>query len=213
MTSIDPERNNGKPWSDEDRELLRKLYPHDSNANLARIFGRSHAGINNAAVKLRLFKSPEYMATKPGQFSRGDTAWNKGMKGWQPGGASKASQFRPGNVNHNWKPIGHEMEISGYLYRKIKEGGTQHQNYRPIHHLTWVESRGPIPDGHIVAFKDGNARNCDINNLELITRAENMRRNSHHTHLPPELCQIVQLRGQLTRKINNRRRQNAEQDH
>ncbi|WP_027967289.1 HNH endonuclease signature motif containing protein [Halomonas halocynthiae] len=206
MTTIDPLRNNSKPWSDSDLELLHDMYPHASNATLARIFGRSYHSIKSTAAKRQLLKSPEYIATHPGRFRQGDTAWNKGMKGLDIGG--KGTRFKPGHISHNWKPIGHEMEISGYLYRKIAEGGTQHENYRPVQHIVWEERYGPVPDGRIVAFKDGNNRHFAINNLELITRSENMRRNSHHTNYPPEISQIIQLRGTLNRKIKNRIKQN-----
>lgn len=210
MTTIDPLRNNRKPWSNSDLEKLRDMYPHNSNTTLARIFGRSYNSIKNTAAKLQLHKSAEYMATGPGQFSQGDAAWNKGMKGLDIGG--KGTRFKPGHISHNWKPIGHEMEISGYLYRKTAEGGTQHENYRPVQHIVWEEHYGPVPDGHIVTFKDGNNRHFAINNLELITRSENMRRNSHHNNYPPEISQIIQLRGALNRKINNRRRQHEQHE-
>lgn len=43
-----------------------------------------------------------------------------------------------------------------------------------------------------------------LDRLELVTRAENMRRNSRHTRYPPDLNAVMQLKGALTRKINNR---------
>ncbi len=55
-----------------------------------------------------------------------------------------------------------------------------------------------------MVFRDGNRRNFAPPNLELVSRSELMRRNSHWNTLPPELAQIVQLRGALTRKINRR---------
>ncbi|BBI51055.1 hypothetical protein HORIV_34760 [Vreelandella olivaria] len=55
-------------------------------------------------------------------------------------------------------------------------------------------------------FRDGDKRNFAPANLELISRAELMRRNSY-LNLPEPLPQIVQLRGALNRKINSRSKQ------
>ncbi len=200
-------RNNGKPWSDEDVALLRELYPNESNATLAKIFGRSESGIQNQAVKMELHKSEAYMATGPGQFRPGQPVWNKGMKGLDIGG--KATRFPKGHRPHTWQPIGHErVSKDGYLQRKVTDTGCTPRDYRPVHHLVWEEHTGaPVPKGHALVFRDGNLRNFDPANLELVTRAELMRRNSHHTNLPPELARIVQLRGAITRKINRRRKQ------
>jgi hypothetical protein len=43
-----------------------------------------------------------------------------------------------------------------------------------------------------------------LGRLELISRAENMRRNSYHTRYPKEVAQLIQLRGALNRQINKR---------
>ncbi|WP_243470316.1 hypothetical protein [Vreelandella lionensis] len=55
-------------------------------------------------------------------------------------------------------------------------------------------------------FRDSNSRNFAPANLELISRADLMRRNSY-LNLPEPLPQIVQLRGALNRKINRRSQQ------
>ena len=57
-----------------------------------------------------------------------------------------------------------------------------------------------------MVFRDEDNRNFAGENLELISRADLMRRNSY-LHLPPEIAQIVQLRGALTAKINRRSKQ------
>lgn len=204
MSDIDPLRNNGKPWGEADRHLLAELYSDEPNATLARIFGRSENSIDNQATVLGLKKSDAYMATNPGCFKAGITPWNKGHH-YVTGGRSAETRFKKGRKPQTWQPIGHERVCDGYLQRKVTDTGYSPRDYRPVHHLVWEKHHGrPIPEGHAVAFRDGNARNFDPGNLELITRAELMRRNSYHTNLPPELAQIVQLRGVLTRKINRR---------
>jgi hypothetical protein len=42
-----------------------------------------------------------------------------------------------------------------------------------LHRAVWEEHHGPIPKGMIIAFKDSNKLNCDIDNLVMITQSEN----------------------------------------
>jgi hypothetical protein len=84
-------------------------------------------------------------------------------------------------------------------------------NWLPLHILEWERAHGPLPAGHCLSFKDGDRRHVDLANLELRTRADNMRRNSVH-NLPKALAQTVQLLGALTRQINRRTTGHEEQD-
>lgn len=191
-------------WTKADRDALAKHYPDTPNRVLSQIFRRTQASIKCAAVKQGLRKTAAYMSTGPGQFAPAQEPWNKGTKGLDIGG--KATRFKPGQRPNNWRPIGHERVGKGdILQRKATETGNRQRDYRALHALTWEAHYGPIPAGHIVVFRDGNRRNFDIDNLELISRAENMRRNSYHNNLPPEVARLVQLRGVLTRKLNQRR--------
>ena len=53
----------------------------------------------------------------------------------------------------------------------------------------------------MVVFRDGDRRNFDPANLELITRGELMRRNSIH-NLPPELADTYRVLARLHKAIN-----------
>lgn len=74
------------------------------------------------------------------------------------------------------------------------------RDWKSIHILLWEEHVGPIPIGHCVCFKDNNKQNVVIDNLELITRAERMRRNSIHRY-PPELKSAIRVISKLKRTI------------
>lgn len=51
----------------------------------------------------------------------------------------------------------------------------------PYHRHLWEQENGPIPAGHNLIFRDGNTMNCALDNLELISRAENVKRNTNRT--------------------------------
>ena len=193
-------------WTQQEDERLAELYFDHKLADIAALMGRSISSVANRRVKLGLERTEEQQARiGNGRFTKGHKTWNKGKKGWVQGGRSKETRFKPGQRSNTRRPIGAERNtIDGILLRKVSDTGHKLTDWRPVHVLVWEAEHGPVPDEHIVIFKDGNRRNFDISNLECITRAENMRRNSYHTNYPPELANLIQLRGVLTRKINKR---------
>lgn len=196
-------RNHGKPWSPQDDDDLRRLYPTNEIRALMQIFGRAEKSIAARAHRLGLTKAEGYEPPRRGMFESGLVPWNKG-KPHPTRGRAVETQFKKGRKPHTWVPIGHErVSRDGILERKVQDATHPKDNFRSVHSLIWEEHHGPIPEGHIVRFKDGNKRNFDLDNLELVTRAENMHRNSVH-RLPKELAELVQLRGALNRKLNNR---------
>ena len=92
----------------------------------------------------------------------------------------------------------------------MSDTGYSPRDYVAVHKLVWEAAHGPVPQGHIVVFRDSNRRNFDLANLECISQAENMRRSSLHRY-PPEIVQAMQLRGALNRNINDRRKRDEQQ--
>ncbi|RKS87293.1 HNH endonuclease [Orbus hercynius] len=115
-------------------------------------------------------------------FSKGNIAWNKGVTGYM--GANKTS-FKKGLVPHNYRPVGSErITKDGYIEVKIKDPKT----WRLKHIHVWEQVNGKLPTGHCIIFNDSNRKNCDLSNLQLITREENARFNkSGYSHYPQEL--------------------------
>lgn len=210
-------------WTDEQLALLRELYPHEPTAFVAGRIGRSIRSTYEKALAIGLRKTPEFLRSgragrldgikgMPTRFKPGQQPWNAGLKGWQAGGRSAETQFKKGMKPQTWHPIGHErITDDGYLQRKMNDTGVTRRDYVNVHWLVWFEAGREIPPGHILVFRDGNRQNIVLENLELITRQENMRRNTVH-NLPKPLAELVQLRGALQRKINRLTNTNAK-DH
>jgi hypothetical protein len=108
-----------------------------------------------------------------GRFKKGHTPHNKGKHtGSYPG--MVATQFKKGNTPKNHRPVGSErVNCDGYLERKIAEPNI----WRQVHVLNWEAVNGPIPEGHVVIFKNGDKTNPEISNLLLVSRAELARMN------------------------------------
>lgn len=102
-------------------------------------------------------------------YTKGHEPWNKGLKGWTAPGAEK-TWFRKGSLPVNTTlPVGSEVIYKGgYLYVKVAMPDV----WVSKHQLIWEQQNGPVPEGHVIVFKDQNIRNFDPENLMLISRAE-----------------------------------------
>lgn len=194
--------------------MLNHFYPNHRNDVLAKVLGRSMSSINNAAHKWEFKKSDEFVkeltrrSWQKGnhensikhQFRKNHEPWNKGTKGLQIGGVQ--TQFKPGNVPHGTKydgAISVRTDTSGHTYKYIR---IKKSVWKLYHRHVWEQHHGPIPEKHVVVFKDGNWQNCDISNLECISTRENMLRNSVQRY-PEEIKEVIRARAVLTRTINS----------
>jgi len=219
-------------WTEAERDEVRRRYPHERTADIARDMGRSVGGIYDQANKLGLKKSPEFMSRIHGsvliragaasRFSANHATWNKGIPGSTGNHPNtQRTQFKSGRKpedSRNYRPVG-SLRIckDGYLERKV----TDDQSIAParrwigVHRLVWGETNGPIPKGCAVVFRPGMASTdpdeITIDRVELITRAELMRRNTRH-NLPPELNALISTKARLTRLITEREKRHEKQD-
>ena len=53
---------------------------------------------------------------------------------------------------------------------------------QPVHRLEWEKHFGPIPNDAVIHHKDGNKKNWDIFNLQILSRAEHIREHSDIVH-------------------------------
>jgi len=210
-------------WTKRQLATLRREYPRRSCAEVARLVGHSVTSTYQKARLQGLRKSAAFLASaasgrlRPGdtrglsgRFRRGLAPWNKG-KHWVAGGRSPLTRFKKGNRPHTWRPIGTErVNADGILQRKVTDTGYPPADWKAVHALIWEEANGPVPPGHVVVFK-GKDKRIALENLELVSRQELMRRNSYHTRYPKEIALAIQLRGALMRQINKRER-DAKQD-
>jgi hypothetical protein len=117
---------------------------------------------------------------------------------------TKATRFQVGGRVWNHRPVGWErVNVYGYIEVKIAEPRT----FKLKHRHAWEQAHGPIPKGHNVVFRDGDTMNCKPENLELVSNAENMKRNTLH-RFPEEVRQLIHAKGALTRQINNKLKNN-----
>lgn len=186
-------------WSEDDLRLLARVYPTADTAYIAEMFGVSPRALAQRARKEGIRKALGFVGPR---FQKGLTPWNKGLSYCPPG--SERGHFQKGSKPQTWKPVGTEkINKDGVLVRKISDTGAKLEDWQPVHKLVWEQHNGPTPADHIVVFVDKDKRNFAIENLLLVSRAENMRRNTIHRY-PPELVSVMKLAGKLRRKINEK---------
>lgn len=198
-----------KFWSVEDVAILKFLYPEMTNFNIAKILGKTEMSIIHKAWVLRLVKDKEFInrcAAKT-MFKKGNVSFNKGLKQsdfMSPDAIKRtaATRFKKGDLPHNAYDKDGIINVRrdnktgiDYLYIRVKLGvWVLYQRYQ------YEKFIGEIPVGFIVALKDGNSGNCHPFNLELLSKRENMLRNTIQRY-PDELIKSMKMLGKLKRKI------------
>jgi hypothetical protein len=197
-------------------DILNEKYPNTPTHLLAKELGISINSVYRKSNALGLKKSEEYKNSpfsgrlRPGtniggntKFQKGNVPFNKGKK-MNPETYSKVSKtmFKKGNKPHNTKEIGRinkRIDNTGipYLYIKISDS-----NWQLLHRVIWQLYNGDIPEKMKITFIDGNSLNCQINNLQMVSYADLMRKNSHR-NIPKELLEVIKLKNKLISKINS----------
>lgn len=195
-------------WTMQETELLIEYYPHRSTKEVAFITGKSVPQCYAKAFALQLHKTPEYLATEASgrlqkgnqatQFYKGHQPWNKGLKGIQIGG--QETQFKKGSIPANHKEVGSErIDEDGYTYIKIAE----HTRWVLKHRHIYEQHHGKLEPHMIVIFRDKNISNFEIDNLEAITKMENMERN-RITKYPKPIQDTIKTLNKLWHAIKSK---------
>jgi hypothetical protein len=194
-------------------DIIRQRYPFEPTKKIADDLGLSESSVYNRAFAMGIKKDPVYLRStqfppgylggKATQFQKGQAPPNKGQKMSKDLYQKVAkTMFKKGNKPMNTQPIGtihQRSDKSGKMYLYIKLADS---NWQLLNRYTWEQYHGPIPKGLIVAYKDGNYLNNDINNLMLLTKKENMARNTIQ-RFPVELQKLIKINCKLNKKIKN----------
>jgi hypothetical protein len=194
-------------------DIIRQRYPFEPTKKIADDLGLSESSVYNRAFAMGIKKDPVYLRStqfppgylggKATQFQKGKAPPNKGQKMSKDLYQKVAkTMFKKGNKPMNTQPIGtihQRSDKSGKMYLYIKLADS---NWQLLNRYTWEQYHGPIPKGLIVAYKDGNYLNNDINNLMLLTKKENMARNTIQ-RFPVELQKLIKINCKLNKKIKN----------
>lgn len=191
-------------FTQEQIDFIAENYAGRSIARMTDLFNKRFNDTKTRQQIKTFVHNLGLISGRTGRFEKGNIPHNKGRKGWDAGGNSAKTRFKPGQRGSKWVPVGSErITKDGIIQRKVNDTGYPPHDWKSAHALLYERHHGPIPDGHIVRFRNRDKTDIRIENLELVSRAENMRRNSIH-NLPEALTDVIRIRGVLNRRINER---------
>lgn len=188
----------------EDAEILAN-YLRVPIKQLAERMGRSFTGIMGrlGAMGLEIPLKLREERKAQGMIKTGNVPHNKGLTmPLETYNKVKRTFFLKGHQPHNTK------EKNGVVSNRVDKNGRKYNFIRvsigkwiPLARYVWEEKHGALPKGSIVVFKDGNANNCLVENLEAITRKQNVLRNSLY-RFGPDIALSFRLLKKLKRKVD-----------
>lgn len=193
-----------RTWTDEQEQYLVAHYATTSNAELAAELGKKNADrVMAKAKRLGLKKSRQFLKEScqqrenSGKFKKGLIPHNKGKKLSEDTKAKLVkTMFKSGNRPHNTLQVGAETQDKyGYVMVKVAEPNV----WRYKHRIAFGE---PVPKGHKVIFLDGNKYNFERDNLQLVSNAELMSKNTMYRY-PPELVRLLKTLNKLKKRVAN----------
>ena len=168
-------------WTDEQTDFLKNKYHIWGDVEIAEFFNSVFPEKKKGWTKKHIEKKRRYLKLKR------TTEEKKSIH-------ARNTLFCSYAENHYKRWIGVETEIGTVkvwrmekgerptLYIKVSaEEATCFGGYIKLAHYNWIKANGPIPEGHVIRLKDGNSFDCNIENLECLTKAENGARNCNQS--------------------------------
>lgn len=150
-------------WTDEEKLYLKEIVKNKTTKEIQKLmiekfdYNFSH---NQIAAAMKRYK------IKSGykNFYEGMNAWNKGKKGFM--GPNKTS-WKQGRLPHNYKKVGSERLIEGYIHIKVADPNIwmlkQRYMYEKYHNCK-------LKKDETIIFADKNKLNFNEDNLIKVTR-------------------------------------------
>ena len=197
--------------------FMREYVPGHSHREIQAEFNRRFSPEITIDQVKSYIKNNHLNTGRTGRFQKGTVPPNKGKK-VSPEKYEKMAptMFRQGHLPQNTDPIGTEkMLADGYVWVKIDDQpkAKKNVNWKQKHRLVWEQHNGPIPEGSLIIFKDGNRQNFDISNLACVTRAEHARLNQGNLRkADPDLTEAGILIAKIRTSIGEARKKRRATD-
>ena len=201
-----------RKYTQEERDFMKEYVPGHSYKEILEAFNERFSPAINAGQLKGFLANNKLNTGRTGRFEKGHVPPNKGKTvSKEMYDAMAPTMFKPGNKPPNTLPIGTEkMLADGYIWVKIddKPKVPKRVNWIQKHVLLWEQHNGPVPEGCVVKFLDDDRTNITIENLRLITKAQNVRMNQNGLHGPdPEMTKLGIAVADLIIKTAERKKQ------
>lgn len=164
-----------RKYNEQENEYLRELTLSDhSLKETARLFMERFEGHEMTATQVKTWRANNHCKSHlTGRFEKGHVPANKGKH--QPTtGRMAETQFKKGHRPHDYLPVGSitvRHDKNGHDYHWIKVSDPN--KWKMLHVKMWEDANGRIPEGYCINFCNGNTMDCRLENMMLVSRAEN----------------------------------------
>lgn len=198
LKAVKAKYGNFNSLTTDEVKILKEFYPVRKNSEVLAMLlpGRTERQMYNKVQLMGIHKDKafwgQYMRDlyndlseeqleqrRKSQFKKGHSTHNKGVP---------MPEHVREKLKHTWYQKGHQPKHALYdgaiTIRNDKEWGqirfirVDKGRWIPLHHYVWQQAGNEVKEGHVIIFIDGDTSNCAIDNLQQITCADNMRRNS-----------------------------------
>lgn len=157
-------------YSQEIRQFISDNYRGVGPKDMAELLNKTYGTSYTKSQMKGYYGNNNINSGVTGYFQKGGVSHNKGKKGYYTPGSEKG-WFKKGQEPVNHKPVGSErVDVDGYTLIKTAEPNV----WELKHKVIWTEKNGPVPNGHVLTFLDGDKSNIVIENIKLITMNESM---------------------------------------
>lgn len=162
-------------WTEEVKDFIRREVKTHSMKEVAEMVKTEFKWPEMSETLIKGALMRYHIKTgRTGRYEKGSVPANKG-KPMSEATRRKIERtwFQKGQRPPNELPIGSRVfSKDGYLMEKIRDDlkSKACERWRPVHQLLWEKERGPIPEGYVVTFLDGDNTNITIENLALVSR-------------------------------------------
>lgn len=195
------------PFTEDQENKIKKEFLLKPVKQLARETGCTFGRIMRflAANNLEIPKEVIQKRKNDSLRKKGHVPFNKGLNQTdymtpEAIEKTKKTRFKKGVVPLNTKKDGcivGRADSKGRVYQYIR---ISKNNWQLLHRNIWEKVNGPIPSDCVLIFIDGDTSNVSIDNLKLITKIENMYRNSNYSY-PEEIIPVMVLNRKLENKL------------
>jgi hypothetical protein len=199
-------------YTEEEIRFLREYAPGHSYKEIARAFSEKFPPGVSVGMISGCMKRYGIQNGLDGRFSKGHEPANKG-KHIQVTGRMAETQFKKGHTPKNHRPVGSVSVRHSYTGKKpyVWEKVAEPDVWRMKHVVEWEKANGPVPDGMIVIFADGDTLNTDISNLVLISRSQNAVMNrwnikGHDREHMEAAANVATLKSQIAKQKRKRKK-------
>lgn len=199
-------------WAPVD-EVIKEQYLQMPVKQLCKQLGKSSTWLKHRMALLGLKVPKEIAEARKAatQVKKGNIPFNKGKKAESYMSKEqleifRKNQFAVGNEPHNTKEdgaitirnTGRSCKNKPYKFIRIAKG-----QWEMLHVKMWREAKGEIPKGHVIYFKNGDAMDVRLDNLECISRGELAQRNRGRDY-PKELKEAITVLNKLKKAIHEK---------